>query len=178
MNSTILIAVISGGAGLALAAVSHAFNKRRDREAEWRKLKLDHYKEYVAALSGVVGERSTAESQARYSDAVNSMVLIAPPAVLRALYEFQDEIRVSNQTKSAQRHDETLAGLLREIRQDVHPKKPDDRGIVFRLMDAPSPVSQSGPAACHEGRANCKWSRRALTRGRARLICGVSLTRQ
>lgn len=145
MNSTILVAVISGAAALAVAALSYAFNKQRDREAEWRKLKLDHYKEYVAALSGVVGQRSTAQSQARYSDAVNSMVLIAPPAVLRALYEFQDEIRVSNQNKSPQRHDETLAALLREIRRDVHPRTPRDQGIVFRLMDAPSPDSQIGP---------------------------------
>lgn len=145
MDATISVAIISAAAALAVATASYAFNKRRDREAEWRRLKLEHYKEYVAALSGVVGHRSTAESQTRYSDAVNSMVLVAPPAVLRALYEFQDEIRVSNPSKSDQRHDQTLAALLREIRRDVHPTPPDDQGLAFRLMDAPSPSTQAGP---------------------------------
>lgn len=121
--------------------MSYLFNKRREREAEWRRLKLDHYKEYVTALSGVVGHRSTDVSQTRYSDAVNLMTLVAPPPVLKALYEFQDEIRISNTTKSAQRHDATLAALLRSIRTDVHPVKPNDEGIVFRLMDAP-PASE------------------------------------
>jgi hypothetical protein len=145
MNATILVAVISGAAALAVAALSYAFNKRREREADWRKLKLDHYKEYVTALSGVVGERSTAQSQARYSDAVNLMTLVAPPVVLEALYEFQDEIRVSNPNKSQKRHDETLAALLREIRRDVHPIPPHDDDLVFRLMDAPGPESKTGP---------------------------------
>ena len=79
MNSTVLVAVISGAVALAVAALSYAFNKRRDREAEWRKLKLEHYKEFVAAISGVVGQRSTEQSHIRYADAVNSMVLVAPP---------------------------------------------------------------------------------------------------
>ena len=73
------------------------------------------------------------------------MTLVAPPTVLRALYEFQDEIRGSNPNKSTQRHDVVLTALLREIRCDVHPKVPDDADIVFRLMDSPavSTVSDS-----------------------------------
>ena len=108
MESSILVAMISAAAAVAAAAVSYTFTKRREREAEWRRLKLEHYREFVAALSGVVGERSTAASQARYSDAVNTMALVAPEEVLRALYRFQDEIRVSNQSKSQQRHDALL----------------------------------------------------------------------
>lgn len=145
MNSTILAAVISGAVALAVAALSYAFSKRRDREAEWRKLKLDHYKEYVAAMSGVVGQRSTEQSQIKYSDAFNSMGLVAPPSVLRALYAFHDEIRTSNPTKSIEKHDELLASLLREIRRDVHPAEPNDSGLVFRLIDAPNPAGQADP---------------------------------
>jgi hypothetical protein len=139
MEPTIFVAMISAAAAIAVAALSYSFNKQRERESEWRKLKLDHYKEYVSALSGVVGQRSTADSQARYSDAVNLMTLVAPPSVLRALYEFQDEIRHSNPNKSPARHDSTLTALLSEIRRDVHPGVPDDTGITFRLMDAPAP---------------------------------------
>lgn len=81
-------------------------------------------------------------AQARYSDAVNFMTLVAPPRVLRALYDFQDEIRVGNTQKSQSRHDEALAALLKAIRADVHPSAPADTGLVFRLMDAPGPTSR------------------------------------
>ncbi len=143
MNGSIVVAIISAGTAVTVAALSYAFTKRRERDADWRKFKLDHYKEYILALSGVVGQRSTAAAQTRYSDAVNFMTLVAPSAVLQALYDFQDEIRIGNQNKSEARHDETLAQLLREIRADVHPSRPDDRAIIFRLMDAPGPTSRT-----------------------------------
>jgi hypothetical protein len=31
-----------------------------------------------------------------------------------------------------------LKALLEDIRRDVHPSTPDDSGITFRLLDAPS----------------------------------------
>lgn len=139
MDAPVLVSAISAVTALAVAAATYALNKRRDREADWRKLKLEHYREYVAALSGVVGQRSTAASQARYSDAVNAMTLVAPANVLRALYGFQDEVSFSNPQPSKQRHDDALTLLLREIRRDVQPRPPADAGITFRLMDAPPP---------------------------------------
>lgn len=134
MDGTALIAAVTA---ISVAALSYLFTKRREREAEWRKLKLDHYKEFVAALSGVVGERSNAATQARFSDAINAMVLVAPSAVLRALYAYHDEVRVGNKSRSQDGHDRVLKDLLREIRRDVHPSAPDDSSITFRLLDAP-----------------------------------------
>jgi hypothetical protein len=137
MEGSVLVAVITSGAALAVAAMTYAFNKQRDREAEWRKVKLEHYREYMAALSAVVGRRSTDAAQTRYSDAVNTMALVAPPDVLLALYAFQEEIRMSNANHSQVNHDKRLSDLLREIRRDVHPRHPDDEGVNFMLMDAP-----------------------------------------
>jgi hypothetical protein len=139
MDAPILSVVIPAGTALAAAALTYVFGKLRDREAEWRKLKLDHYKEYVAALSGVIGQRATDASQTRYSDAANFMTLVAPPDVMRAFYSFQDEIGSSNQNRSKQRYDDALTALFRAVRRDVHPKTPDDTGIVFRLFDVPPP---------------------------------------
>lgn len=136
VDTAILLATISTATALAVAALTYALNKRRDRETEWRGLKLQHYKEYVAALSGVVGQRSTPAAQARYSDAVNSMVLVAPPEVLRALYAFQDEVSFSNPRPSKATHDAALSALMREVRRDVQPRVPRDEGIIFRLMDS------------------------------------------
>jgi hypothetical protein len=137
MEGSVVVAIISAGAALAAASVSYALNKQRDREAEWRKMKLEHYREYMAAVSAVVGHRSNDLAQTRYSDAVNTMALVAPAPVLRALYAFQEEVRMSNANHSKDSHDRRLSDLLREIRRDVHPRLPDDSGIVFRLMDAP-----------------------------------------
>lgn len=137
MDSATVVATISGATALAVAAITYGFNKRREREAEWRQLKLNHYKEYVSALSDVVGESSTARTQARYSAAVNLMTLVASPTVLRALYEFQDEVRASNPDRTQDGHDVKLSALLRAIRADVHPQAPDDAEIVFRLFEGP-----------------------------------------
>ena len=47
---------------------------------------------------------------------------------------------MSNPNKSLKRHDDLLALLFREIRRDVHPAKPKDDDIGFRLMDAAPPT--------------------------------------
>ena len=54
--------------------------------------KLAQYQEVVLALSGIVEGRATPEGQRRYTDAANSMALIASPPVLKALRRFQAEI--------------------------------------------------------------------------------------
>lgn len=131
-------ALLTAATAITVASLTYHFGKRREREAEWRRLKLDHYKEFVSALSGAAGERAaTPANQVRMSDAFNAMILVAPPGVLRALYAFHDEIRITNPSRSIQRHDETLNMLMTAIRRDVHPTPPDDAGIAFRLLDAP-----------------------------------------
>jgi hypothetical protein len=50
MEGSVVIAIISAGAALAVAAVSYTLNKQRERESEWRKVKLEHYREYIRTL--------------------------------------------------------------------------------------------------------------------------------
>jgi hypothetical protein len=50
VDTAVLAAIISGAVALAAAAVTYLLTKKRDREAEWRKLKLDYYRELVAAI--------------------------------------------------------------------------------------------------------------------------------
>lgn len=142
MNATVLVAIISASAAMAVAALSYSFNKRSERESQWRKLKLDHYKEFVSALSAAVSLGASSASRSRYSDSVNLMTLVASPSVLRALYEFLDEICVPDASKSQQRHLAALAALFLEIRADIHPEIPDDTGIPFRLVDGLAPVNR------------------------------------
>lgn len=73
---TALTAIAAGLFALLVAVVTYLLTKKREHESEWRKAKLEHYREYVAALSGITEGRSSSAAQARYSDAVNSMTLM------------------------------------------------------------------------------------------------------
>ena len=69
----LVAAVVSAVTALLVAAITSALTRRREREADWRRLKLERYQELVVALSGIVKERSTAEAQSRFADACNSL---------------------------------------------------------------------------------------------------------
>lgn len=131
---TILTTVASGAFG---AGITYYFAKMREQETEWRKLKLEHYKAFMLALSGVVSTRATQESHARYADAVNTLQLVAPAEVLRALNNFQSVIAHTNKSKTVHQHDEALTKLLQAMRADVHPSLAQKHPLSFRLLDVP-----------------------------------------
>jgi hypothetical protein len=131
------VAIPSVTAILAVV-VTYLLTKRREHEADWRKLKLERYQEFILALSGVVRERATPEAQRRYADAVNSMMLVATSSVLSALKNFQAEISYVNNQRSDERHDELLDVLLRAMREDVHPgRSSTETAYSFRLLGLP-----------------------------------------
>lgn len=135
MNPTLIVGIISATTALVVVAISSVVNRRRDSELEWRELKLNRYQEYLASLSGIVGRRSTPEGQARYSDAFNGLVLVAPPRVLRLLYRFHDQQRINNESRSSAAYEELQNELLRELRRDIHPDL-DDQQLEFYLIDS------------------------------------------
>jgi hypothetical protein len=141
MNNTMLAAVIPATVTLLVAAASAAltyfFTRKKEREADWRKVKLDLYRSYVLALSRVVMPNKTSEDQAKYADAVNSLTLVASPVVLRALYSFIDAI--GNNGRDV---DGRLGDLLRALRQDIYPaSNKGSENLVFRFMAPPPAVS-------------------------------------
>ena len=130
--------VTAGLTAVIVAFVTFLFARRREREAEWRKLMFGQYQELLLAMSGIVDGRNTTDAQARYSDAVNSMSLVAPIPVVRALYNFQDEISYKNPNKSTEEHDRLLTILLRTMRTDMFPGRTrDTEEMQFRLIATP-----------------------------------------
>ena len=120
VETAITVALISAGAAFVVApAISYYLTKKKEREADWRKYKFEQYKEFVTALSGIVGTDSTPAGNQRFAVACNTLNLIASKAVTTALHEFQDEIRVSNTNRSRTRHDALLSRLIWEIRADL-----------------------------------------------------------
>lgn len=137
MLTVAVTAVASVLTAVVAAAITYVLTKRREHEADWRRLKLEQYREFVLALSGIVGRRSTPDAQGRYADAVNTMTLVAPPAVLRALQSFQAQISHRNRNQSLVEHDRALSTLLRAMRADVHPVNPEDpQDFAFVLWDS------------------------------------------
>ncbi len=125
MIITLTSAFIGAVAALLVAILTTTNNSRRDREADWRKLKLEIYREYVTAISGMVEGRADNSAQDRYLDASHSLMLIASPGVLKFLFQFQ-------QDRLNKRH---LTPLMKAIRNDIKPR-PDnsDEGIEFQMF--------------------------------------------
>jgi hypothetical protein len=137
-------AIASACAAIVAVVITNWLSKRREHEADWRKLKFSQYQEFVLALSGIVNDRSTRESQARYSDAVNSMALIAPMKVLEALTQFQAEISYVNKNRNQETHDRLLDPLLRAMRADIQPHHSSERrGYTFKLLGLPPRETQA-----------------------------------
>lgn len=135
MDTTTANAVIAAGSAVIVVALTNYFTKRREHAADWRKMKLERYREYILALSGITLERATQEAHAKYADAVNSLRLVAPPKVLLALEDYLSHTSLRNQNKSLETHDHFLSILVRAMREDLQPayKGKDDK-FIFRLL--------------------------------------------
>jgi hypothetical protein len=121
MNVALLVAAISGAVSIAVAIVSYLLTKRKEREVDWNKVKLEYYREYMSAVAGMVEGRDTVESHVRYTDAFNTIALVASPAVLDAVKAYQDEISTRNTARNDQRHDELLSHVVNTLRLDLVP---------------------------------------------------------
>lgn len=127
MATELITAIVTASGAVAVAGASYWFTKKREREAELRKEKLHHYKDFVACLSGVISCEFTPDDQRAFALACNKLNLVAPQPVIRALQKFQEEIKVSNDTKSSEAHDRLMSELFYEMRKDLGVRPQDDR---------------------------------------------------
>ena len=119
METAIATALIAFLGSLMVAVLTYWFTKQREREAEWRKEKLAHYKAFIESFSGIIEGDSSPEGHKSFAKATNNLLLFAPQSVIAALNEFRHGIRVSNMNRTQQEHDRLLAALLLAIRRDV-----------------------------------------------------------
>jgi len=120
MDTPVIVALVAGFAATSAPALSYWLTKRQERSVARHNLKLDHYREFIDALAGIVDGEDTDESQSRFSRTTNTMYLIASNDVLKALQAFRDEIRQSNTNKTDEAHDRLLSRLVWEIRHDLN----------------------------------------------------------
>lgn len=124
MNITIITTVITLIGSILLAGISYWFTKSKERNAELRKEKLEHYKKFVESMNEIIEGDQTPEGHLKFAKATNNLMLIAPQTVIEALYAFRHEISFSNTKKDQEKHDFLLSNLMFEIRKDlkIHPK--------------------------------------------------------
>lgn len=143
MAAEIVTALIATSGAIVLAGATYWFTKKRERDAELRKEKLEHYKDFVASLSGIISGETTPEGQRTFARACNRLNLIAPQTVVKALQDFQQEIKVGNPSKSIEQHDRLMSKLFYEMRKDLQVTPRDkDTTFVFGLWAAGVPVSK------------------------------------
>ena len=139
MNVSIYVAIIGAIAALLAAAFTYAGTKRREREADWRKLKLDMYREFTTAMAGMAEGDASDEDKMRFNVASNSLHLIASSRTIGALEAFRREISASNQNRNLEMHDRLLSRLFWEIRHDlgdVPTDKPEDFNVKLYTSGA------------------------------------------
>lgn len=144
MAAELVTALIASSGALILAGATYWFTKKREREAELRKEKLEHYKDFVASLSGIVSGESTPEGQRTFARACNKLNLVAPQAVVKALQAFQQEIKICNTNRSNAQHDRLMSQLFYEMRKDLQiTPKDNDTSFVFGLWSSGVPPKES-----------------------------------
>jgi hypothetical protein len=142
--ATTLIAAL-GGILIACvtAGITYWLAKTREREAELRKEKLEHYKDFVASLSGIISGEYTLEGKRAFSRACNKLNLVAPQSVVKALQDFQQESKISNTERSNEKHDQLMSRLFYEMRKDLQiTPKDEDTTFVFGLWAAGVPPTK------------------------------------
>jgi hypothetical protein len=128
MPTDIVIALITAASAAALAVVTYGLAKKRERDADLRKERLAHYKEFVASLNGILDGEDTPNGHRAFAKACNNLNLVAPQPVIQALQGYQHEIRLSNPNRNLELQGQLLSHLLYEIRKDlgVWPKDSTD----------------------------------------------------
>lgn len=138
MSSEVTVAVITIVGSLLVAAVSYHFSKRKQIEAEWRTEKLNHYKVLLASISDLAVDNEDIEAHRHFALPVNTLALVAPQYVVKAMLAFHDGVKISAENRSPEVHDELLSKLLLAIRKDLGMKPKDDIATFqYHLIGAP-----------------------------------------
>jgi hypothetical protein len=123
--SVVLSGLLSGVVALAVALITQRGSIQRDHEADWRKLKLDLYKEFVSSAAGIVPTLATREARIRYLNAANVLLLVGSKDVVKALNLLQDN-HLDNRY---------LKPLFLALRSDINPLRADEDDLNFKFVE-------------------------------------------
>jgi len=128
MDASVITAIITSSGAIIVAALTFFLTKRHERLSEWRQKKLDHYKELLSAISDLaVDGINKDKANIRFALATNTIALVAPQYVIKALMDFHAEIKYTNKNRTHEKHDQLLIELVLAIRKDVKLTSKDNK---------------------------------------------------
>jgi len=136
MDTAIVVALIALATSIIVTALSAYLSKMSEIKVEWQRKKIVHYQKLLTAMSDMAMQgRDQVDAKTRFSEAVNTITLIAGQPVIAALMELCDFIMISNHSKTQERHNELIRNLMLEIRKDIGLIKNDDEhSFDFRFV--------------------------------------------
>ena len=133
MDTKIVATIVGSAVALATPSISYYLTKRSERAAARHNLKLEYYRQFVDAISGIVeGSQVDDAGRERFANSVNTLQLVASNNTVRALHSLLDEISPTNPKKTLEAHDRLLSRLLWEIRKDLN-DEPTSNPDEFRV---------------------------------------------
>lgn len=148
MGTSVIIVAISSMTAIIVAALTYYTTKQREREAEWRKEKLAHYRDYFAALAETIGPQVSEDARARYCIAFNTVGLFASQDVIKCLHAYQEITRLPYSEVPVGEHDKRLTNLVLAVRRDLRLRPGDDVGTFAFHMIAPYQRNRRRTSAC------------------------------
>ena len=150
MDASVIIVAISSMTAIIVAALTYYSTKQREREAEWRKEKLAHYRDYFAALAETIGPQVSDDARARYCVAFNTVGLFASQDVIKCLHAYQEITRLPYAEVQVGEHDKRLTNLVLAVRRDLRLRPSDDiETFSFHMI---APYRNGNPAEQNVGR--------------------------
>ena len=155
MGTNVIIVAISSVTAIVVAAFTYYAAKQREREAEWRREKLAHYKDYFAALAETIGLNVSEDARARYCIAFNTVGLFASQDVIKSLHAYQEITRLPYAEVPADEHDRRLTNLVLAVRRDLRLRPEDDAATFSFQMIAPYRNGNAAEQIGRERRGAC-----------------------
>lgn len=136
MDSSIIVTLISVSGTLLGAAITFYLTKRYELKSKWQQEKLNHYKDLLSALSSLaIDGTNKTDANVRFAHSVNTIALVAPQYVVKALMSLHEEVKYNNPNHSAQNEERLIVELLLAIRKDIGLTKQDDiKTFDFHLI--------------------------------------------
>tara|TARA_B100000929_G_C15264740_1_gene337987 strand:- start:114 stop:515 length:402 start_codon:yes stop_codon:yes gene_type:complete len=112
----ILETIASPYGAFGAIVLTYIFNKERERAAEIRREKLEHYKEFVRALGEYVVKDAGQEKRSEFTRACNRMYLVASKDVLEKLEPLLRGLKNEESEEAVQLK---LDQLIHHMRKDL-----------------------------------------------------------
>lgn len=124
MEKEVVVAVIAASTSIIVASITagltYWYSKKKEFETQWQNEKLNHYKVLLSAISDLaVSGTNKQDANMRFALASNTIALVAPQYVIKALMTFHSEIKYSNPNPSQENEEAKLKQLLLAVRKDI-----------------------------------------------------------